>query len=142
METQSKELKMAYIAGFFDGEGCVQAYLKPKGSLTVEINIMNSYSALLDECPNIFGVGKVYPIKQKSGSDKKRLYAYRVFSEDGVRKVLEVLTPYLIEKRPQAEALLHYLRLSSPTKEDKEFTASHLARLKRYGKPSFSSSYR
>ncbi|NRP84105.1 LAGLIDADG family homing endonuclease [Marinobacterium sp. xm-d-509] len=93
-------MNLAYIAGFFDGEGCVS--IAKNGSLTV--SVVNTSLPVLEMMVDVLGVGVINNRTQKVN---KRQYAYRAYGDDAAA-VLRSLLPFLIEKKPQAETALDY----------------------------------
>lgn len=93
-------MNLAYIAGFFDGEGCVT--IAKNGSLT--ISVVNTSLPVLEMMVDVLGVGSINNRTQKVN---KRQYAYRAYGAEAAA-VLRYLHPFLIEKKPQAETALDY----------------------------------
>lgn len=86
----------AYVAGLFDGDGCVR-----RG----EVNVTSCWRPTLDALAETYG-GKVY----QDGHDKhKAVYKWRAFDRATVRRFLEDVFPYLVEKRDQVAVALAYL---------------------------------
>lgn len=100
------ELKKAYIAGFFDGEGCVQLckYRHPKtrGHLSyyLRVVIANTEKEVLEQIQQEFG-GKVKQRKRVKPHHKDNFYLE--ISTQQARAFLESVLPYLRIKRRQAE---------------------------------------
>lgn len=88
--------KLAYIAGFFDGEGCVTvngAYLTP------EVSACNTDLRPLEVIRNALG-GKVYP-RSKQIEACKVIYGWHVHGKNAAI-ALAALLPYLIVKKRRA----------------------------------------
>ena len=94
------EVKLSYIAGFFDGEGCVS--ISKNGAL--DVRVINTSRPVLEMMVQVLGVGKVHDRKQRVN---KRQHLYSVYGQNAAL-VLRALSPYLIEKKPQADTALDY----------------------------------
>ena len=93
---------LAYVAGFFDGEGCIS--ITKNGA--VDVRIINTAHNVLVKLQSVFGGS----ITERSQRVNKKQYAYSFYGENAV-KFLELVKPYLIEKLPQAETVLEYYEL-------------------------------
>lgn len=96
-----------YIAGFFDGEGCVymQAYYK-KGKYeihprcTMQISITQKNVIVLQEIQKIYG-GTI--------SDKGNCMVLRFTGKDKMYKFLSAISPYVIEKKKDVMLALQFI---------------------------------
>lgn len=93
------ELEKAYLAGFFDGEGCI--WINCSGNYQLQICVTQKYQAVLRRYVNLWG-GKIYPNANKC---QRWMPGSRA-----VEKVLRDLLPYLYEKKAQAILALVFLR--------------------------------
>ena len=107
------EIQKAYIAGFVDGEGSI-SLLKRKNiechtwqyCFRIQINVTNTFKAVLDEMQAITGVGKVY--LHSRGTEKNRTcYRWQVRGLKA-RSLLWEIIPYLRVKKHQAEIALNF----------------------------------
>lgn len=94
------EAKLAYVAGFVDGEGCFT--LSNHGAIT--LSIINTSKTALLFVQEVLEVGTVTPRKQRVN---KNQYLYRAYGANCIG-IINKLLPYLIEKKEQAEVLLEY----------------------------------
>ncbi|GAI69533.1 unnamed protein product [marine sediment metagenome] len=97
----TNELEIAYIAGLFDGEGCVavdRRYLPHNPGLTIEAKIGITTPAPLYLCQRIFG-GKVQVETRHKGWHD--CYRWRIFAKRA-EVFFRVVEPYLIIKKDQA----------------------------------------
>lgn len=90
----------AYIAGFFDGEGCIS--LTNRGA--VKVTISQKIVDPLDFIQETLGAGSIYY------ANKRESYRYYLGGRPLVISFLEQTLPYLIVKREKAEAYLEYLK--------------------------------
>lgn len=92
----------AYLAGFFDGEGCIGIYKNGKRSHHLRLQLVQNESrvvtAMFSELQLRFG-GNFRGHFSPNGRSKYNLQ----LNGDKAVAFLEVLRPYLVLKRPQAE---------------------------------------
>lgn len=93
----------AYIAGLFDGEGCVRYHA---GS--VRVSITSCYPHHLRDIQSVTGFGKMRRRRKKS-PDHKTCYELSMDGNDGV-EFLRMILNYLKEKRYQAEIAIDLKR--------------------------------
>ena len=96
---------IAYIAGFFDGEGCIRIKKSNQGgnSYYITANITNTNRQNLEFVQNIFG-GQ---IREQEKGTNKTIYQYYLSASEAV-DMLKVLLSFLIEKRTQAELAIQF----------------------------------
>lgn len=95
------EMKLAYFAGFIDGEGCICCGFNDFPMLKVS----HTYRYILEELQGFFG-GSIKP--HFDPSHKRPAWIWRIGS-DVARDALILLLPFLKEKRRQAEIALEIL---------------------------------
>ena len=110
-----EELKLAYIAGLFDGEGSIQykQYMRkrkhnPKAYPTwsIRIEIAMTDQSVLIWLNEILGVGTVNPRKVKPG--KKKQWRWRC-SHSQAYFVAKLIWPYVHIKLPAIQKIIeHY----------------------------------
>lgn len=97
--------RLAYIAGFIDGEGCIRIKKSNKSGnsyyLTVQVTNCDKQPLLLIQ--SVFG-GKVY--FQEKGVNKVIWQYYITCSE--AADLLKTLSGFLISKKPQAELAIEF----------------------------------
>jgi hypothetical protein len=96
------ETIIAYAAGFFDGEGCIS--ITKNGA--VDVRISNTAKNVLVTLHSYFG-GSITNRTQKVN---KAQYVYSLYGETAIN-FLSLIKPFMIDKLPQAEAILEYYRL-------------------------------
>ena len=111
------ETQKAYIAGFFDGEGCffVQRMVNAsrsnpnytQESFTPSIVVDNSNRAVLETIRGWVGFGSQLVHTQFDHGKRSDIWHYRISGPDAVNLALALL-PYLIVKRTQAELLASF----------------------------------
>jgi hypothetical protein len=94
-------MKIAYIAGLFDGEGCVRIYTEDnKKWFILQITISNTCVPLLLEIQKHYG-GNV------SGRRNGLCYSWSMTSKPAA-EILKKMLPYLIVKKEQAEIAIEF----------------------------------
>jgi len=109
------KLKLAYYAGFMDGEGSfviVRRNAPDKGykygvQLTGRVTVANTYKPVLEEIQEYFDEGSIY--KNNRGTNKI-CYRLDIQRHEGVVKIVEQLLPFLKEKKKRAEILLQFCK--------------------------------
>ena len=112
---------VAYIAGFFDGEGCVRIKRANQGgnSYYITTTITNSNRQILEYIMGIFG-GRVREAEKKAN---KIVYHYELTCAEAV-DMLKTLLGFLREKKKQAELAINF--------HDKKDTLNAEAKLRDY----------
>lgn len=112
-----RNLSLAYIAGFVDGEGCISLGSRNKNNSTrVTIEIAQNKREVLDWIVSELGFGRVYTKKYKHGNT----YCLSIFAKEG-RIFIPLIFPYLIVKSKQAALLLKfYSIIDNKTYKSKE----------------------
>ena len=89
---------LAYLAGYLDGEGCFRWHSGP------QIEIENTFPTTLDEVRRTFG-GGVKKVRRAKVKNHRTAWKWYVRGDNALDTV-EMVMPFLIEKRRQAELLL------------------------------------
>jgi len=100
-----KDMIVAYAAGFFDGEGCVNCSANKSGSPFVRIMVANTNIEVLELFKSYWG-GDI----QKSSRSKdhwKQAYNWRLANSDASTFLREIL-PFLVIKKDQASAAIQF----------------------------------
>lgn len=105
------EVDAAYIAGFFDGEGCVSLGMHNKRSTTgrgyhyLRVFVANTNLEVLEWLSKTLGFGHPQPQKKKEG--QRQVWRYML---SGVRAIsfLEIVYPYLQVKKNLAEIAFRF----------------------------------
>ncbi len=112
--------KIAYIAGFFDGEGCVRIKKSNQSgnSYYIWVAITNTNFSILEFVQEFFG-GKINRVKRGKG---KIIYHYLITSDEAC-DFLKTLLYFLKEKKEQAMLAIWFhenkVNLTANQKEDK-----------------------
>ena len=108
------ETERAYLAGFFDGDGCINISIsKSKNAATVNHQLHVIFAqcneAFLEEWMHKTALGKIYKHRWPNHKARKIMYHWRMSSRQA-EKMLNLLLPYLQIKRQQAEVALRFQR--------------------------------
>lgn len=115
---------LAYLAGFVDGEGCFYiGYTYTKSATTNRkypnyhtiLKISNNCVEVLEWINNTFG-GRITTHNKKKKMEDRNFITYEVYMTGNLLTDLtEMLIPYLIVKKPQAEIMLRMRQTFSRT---------------------------
>jgi hypothetical protein len=92
--------ELAWAAGFFDGDGHINL------STTLSVEVTQKRRRPLDELQRIFGASTFYSVAP-SGRRPNRLWELHYFGAQAA-VVLQLILPYLVAKRTEAELGLQY----------------------------------
>lgn len=98
----------AYVAGLFDGEGCLTTFTVEGRRPRLAISISGAYRETLDWLRTIYG-GHVRA--NRNGGTNKMVYVWNPGSIPEQLVFLEAVRPFLREKASQADAALGFLRV-------------------------------
>lgn len=96
------DVDIAWAAGLFEGEGCIywQARSNNHGQASLQIRMTDL--DVLTKFVDIVQCGKIFSRDYDQASNsKKRVYKWNVQVRDDVIKVLNMLLPYLGERRTE-----------------------------------------
>lgn len=100
------ETDAAWIAGFFDGEGCVGVNYS-KGHPRIRVSITQKYPQQLEDIQRLTLVGTLeYRMTNKT-------WRIRIVSHADVRRFLEIILPYSRGKRAQIVLALQLLEIGT-----------------------------
>lgn len=102
------KLTHAYLAGIFDGEGCISVGIAPSGKPVLHTQVGNNYKPLIEFLIKIYG-GWFDSIPARGNS--KESHRWNVTTKELREKFLSQILPYLRIKKEQAKLALHYIQL-------------------------------
>ena len=105
-------VSLEYIAGFFDGEGCINVSYCPPHHFQVQLIIGNTDRNVLAEIQKVLG-GKLHCCKTKTNKHHD-LWVLQWNSFAEAKTVLRILCPHLLVKREKAMLALALLDLHKP----------------------------
>lgn len=107
--------ELAYLAGFFDGEGSVGIYTQK-----YSVNITNCDPRVLQQFQKHWG-GKIHTIKWYDLTRQDK-YVWQLYGHNS-RRFLEAILPYVISKKSQIEIYLATLDIVGKGGEGKKYTS-------------------
>jgi hypothetical protein len=126
----------SYLAGFFDGEGCIGIY-RQNGSKNSrylsghsgpswcrQVSVANCHRDSLVPFKNSFG-GQIRVMRRATGN-RQQIYSWQIKSRKAILYMLRVLLPRLHQKQAQAKIMIEECRFLRST----ESAAKKLKQLK------------
>lgn len=129
--------QLAYMAGYFDGEGSLGLYKKRRDGVFYAVSTRVTITQLTDDVLRDFfdafgGALILMDRPERKESKHTRYWSWSCDHQSNARMLVKTLMPYLREKRAEAELMLHYLdNVRSLTLEDKEAICDQIADLKK-----------
>jgi intein/homing endonuclease len=121
-----EQLKLEYIAGFFDGEGCIviqkiiDTDTRKKRCPSLRVIITNTNLLILKQIEKYFyslGIEGKITIKRRNPSDiRKPCYQWVLWCNRAFN-FLKIIHPYLIVKKEQALLGMEYINTIGKTKQ-------------------------
>lgn len=102
------ETEKAYLAGLFDGEGCIGLY-KDKRNYVVHISITNTDIRLITWLQQHLCMGNIQTRSVVDKPEYHQAWEWRTRSRKDALAFLLIIRPFLVSKAEQADLLLSYL---------------------------------
>ena len=103
--------ELAYTAGFFDGEGCIQ--ISSRGNLAVTVD--NADIEPLQFFMDVFG-GSI-TVSKCATKERKKIYRWSIIEEEAP-EFLRTILPYLICKKAEATLGIEFEFAEEPRRLD------------------------
>ncbi len=119
VETISREVDLAWLAGIIEGEGCIYAYLYKHSilpnfqALFIRVQITNNDPRIIQKATRIMseiGVGYAFKLDKIRGNRNQTMIVI-VAGKGRVKKLLTHIRPYLSGKSEQADLLLRIIEV-------------------------------
>lgn len=107
MQSWTDDAFAGYLAGFLDGEGCIEINPNECG---IRLRLANTHRPTLDAIHNRLGYGRVEEYRRPSNSNYKRLYCFAVSSAPDVERFLTLVRPMISIKADKADRALDIIR--------------------------------
>lgn len=106
------KLTAEYLAGFFDGEGCVYIS-KHKGKknnpyYAVRLTIANTYKPVIDLIEEAFD-GFTQRTSAEKSDNQRSAFACEIYRKDKIKEFIKMILPYTIVKKEQLIMALEFL---------------------------------
>lgn len=102
-------MNAAYVAGFFDGEGCLMIY-QDRGYYRIRVALGQKTPEVLQEIQRFIKVGRI-------GLAKTGHYYLRIDQRAHIRHFLDIIRPYAIVKKQHIQVLDQFFRFPSSRKD-------------------------
>lgn len=103
------EIKLAYLAGIFDGEGCIHVNTRDNEAFTYQLSVTSTDIELLNWIKDLVG-GRIYgPFKGKK--NWRNAYYWHANGLHG-KRILQAISPYLILKKEAAQLFIEAVTIS------------------------------
>lgn len=96
-----------YLAGFFDGEGCI-CICKRGNSHRTLLTINNCNKEVMDKI-DFFLLTSSYRKRKVSTFSRKPIYVIDIREQQQIKVILKGMLPYLIVKKRKAELMIEYI---------------------------------
>ena len=120
---------IAYMAGFFDGEGCIRIKKSNQGGNSYHIiaHVTNSNKKILKQYEQLFGGD----VRKQERTPNKILYNFYITSSEA-SDMLKVLLAFLQEKFEQAELEIEFHKMKEEMGSDtKEYYYKKISLMKK-----------
>jgi LAGLIDADG endonuclease len=127
-----------WLAGFFDGEGCINAFIiksKSTGNLIwqVAVTLSQSDQILMKTIGSKLGV-KTYVQLPRSNHFGGTNFYLRWTGKDSALQFLKMIQPFAIVKLPQIDAAVRFFELKKGCGKYREYTSEILSAKEMYAK--------
>jgi hypothetical protein len=130
------ELKKAYWAGFIDGEGSIKIIRRKPSLVRREKNytyrpclsISNTDRGIIEQLKEDFNCGTIWR-KKPYRENHKQAYGWYVWNRKCLA-IMEILLPYLIIKRKQAELVVEFYQNCDMRQRGNQGTPQHIVDLR------------
>ncbi len=109
-ETNLRKADLAYMAGFFDGEGCINLARRTKRGkrCRIHISISNTNEWVIQWFHFNFGGSIVFEDRTSENPNWQNVWRWSITSGQQALRFLQAISPYLILKKPQAELAVKF----------------------------------
>ena len=116
----AQDVDLAWLAGLIDGEGCFSIYSVSRAdaetpSPSANLTITNSNYLLLNRCKEILdelGIKYLYHDPKNGHQRGRKVMRIRVKNYSSIRKLIELILPFLVGKADQARIMLEFVSLA------------------------------
>ena len=116
-----QEADKAYIAGFFDGEGCVYIYHRKRGKQENQyepvVAITQKFPKILQHICDLVNTEideKIVVYAENNLNDK---YSIRIYRASSIQYFLSLIEPYVLCKKEQLKIMFKYLDMKKQVKQ-------------------------
>lgn len=117
------ETDKAWLAGIIDGEGCISIFARAN-FFVPSVKIANTNELLINNCKRILEIGGIeYCVRFNDRGNRKNAkpsWELSLESRPRVIAVLNMVYPYLVSKKAQADLILDWCGKKKRAKNDTE----------------------
>ena len=106
MENWSHDAFWGYVAGFLDGEGCIEIN---KAECGIRVRLANTFRPTLDAIHARLGYGRIEEYRRPASKDYRRLFCYAVSNAPDVEHFLLNTRPFASIKAEKADRALEII---------------------------------
>ena len=107
------EATLCYLAGVFDGEGCVSASIQKKNTCLLSVSVVMTDRQAIDMFYDVFGGSRSIRVDETKKGKSKTVFSWRIYNAESVA-ALEVLSTRCRVKKNVAHKGLMLARRFSP----------------------------
>jgi hypothetical protein len=107
------ERDVVYFSGVLDSEGSIfikKSKTKKSVIHSLELEIVMTHKPTIERLHNMFGIGSMRAVKRNKAKHHKQAWKV-VFSANQAETILNVVLPYMITKKEEAELALEFVEL-------------------------------
>ena len=121
-----KEINLSYIAGFLEGDGCIlsQIVKRKDYKFGFELRLSVSFYQKVNKYWFILKLGRYLDslgIKSNSGKKSDGMSYLTITGDNSVKKLLEILYPYLLMKKKLARLTIDIINLKKTIRKEDDF---------------------
>jgi hypothetical protein len=90
------QAEAAWLAGFMDGEGNINLYIRKNGKKSWTLAAFNNFKPALDKCKLITGAGSVIPKGHRK--NRQQQWQWHVTSQRDIASICRQIAPYSTAK--------------------------------------------
>lgn len=111
---QATSIKLAWLAGIWDGEGTISIYYaKQNNAYVARLTLSNTSDEMINEIAKIFDSldikGHIWKATKQRKASHKLEYHMTVNKLENVLRGTKAMLPYLIVKKAQAELIIRFI---------------------------------
>jgi hypothetical protein len=110
----------AWLAGFIDGEGTIAMTLgRNERTIHVYLTIPNTNLANMARARVLLRaiLGRDVRVGKPDRKDRRPIFVIAIQNRPDIRAILELVRPWLVGKRPQADLMMEYFKIA-PSRKD------------------------
>lgn len=111
------ERDIIFLSGVVDSEGCI-LIKTANNCYNLVLEVTMAHKPMVEKFLHILGFGSFNSVKRKQITNQKQAWRYSA-SGEGAKKIIELILPYMIVKKEEAEMALEFLEFKRQNPKDK-----------------------